>query len=127
MKIKIDFITNSSSNCYVILDAPDNIIKNMMDMIEDLNESELVCNSCYGINFENSIEKLNSYTQGRPWDWVSKTRGLKFYNLSEDEYERLLVFIKEGKQVMLVKLDNNISHHFHDRYDKYISEYLYDD
>ena len=77
------------------------------------------------VYFGNSIDKLNSYTQDAPWDWISKAKGLEYIRLGKSEYNTFLEQIELGYKVMLVKIDHNITDLFTDKYSSLILEYVY--
>lgn len=101
MKIKIDFITNSSSICFLIM-APQRITKKFI--IENgvrpsvINDFKCITN----------LKKLIEYVDGQPCDWIRYARGpTRWWNLEEDWYFDAKEIIENGKAVVLIDIERN--------------------
>lgn len=103
MKIKIDFVTNSSSICFLIMVPQQRITKK--SVIED-GVRPAVIND---FKFINSIGKLIEYTDGQPCDWIRYATGPTWWwNLNQDWYAEAKEIIQNGKAVLLIDIERNI-------------------
>ena len=126
MKIKRDFVTNSSSVCYLIAAPNKEILDDMIDLIDKIDQMDDASNEGAGIQFAgNTIKKLNEYVQGRPWDWITKARGLEFIYMTEHVYKESKLIIEEGEYVLIANMDWNANHHFDDQYHQYVIKDIY--
>ena len=107
MRIKADFVTNSSSVAY-ILEARYPIYRK--DIRWSFHKWENL--RCFWTK-----KQLIAYTQHHKTDWINIARGPdKFYNLHEGEYQKCLEIIKQGKVAVYARCDQ------HRDYTKFISE-----
>jgi len=99
MKIKTDFITNSSTVNFII-SCPIEVTKN------DLNTS-----AGHVIeNFEvfTKMEELIRYTQADDCDWITKVRGpYRYWNLQKDWYVMCKQIILDGDIAYHMAVNNN--------------------
>jgi hypothetical protein len=99
MKIKLDFVTNSSSCCYVI-SSP-----------KPMKTSDFVSISGGSFNeFQSlsTIEELIKYTDSEPCDWVKKATGpRRFWGCQPREYEKYKAIIESGNSVIIAHVERN--------------------
>jgi hypothetical protein len=112
MKIKLDFVTNSSSACF-LLSIHKNSLGELLEYISELNEDPEATNEGVRTYFTaTSLEQLQEYTNDRPFDWASKPSGLQFINFSEEKYNRCKELIEEGGAVIEVWVDYGVCETF---------------
>jgi hypothetical protein len=122
MKIKTDFVTNSSSTSFILSIRP-KAITDFIEYCTTLHKTEEATNEgVYHTIIDGDIKDLKEYTSGREEDWASKPRGVSFNNLTEEEYNICKTIIEEGHAVALASVDYNVVRQFCDNWDEYIVE-----
>lgn len=122
MKIRQDFITNSSSIGYILAIPPD-MIGTLEADIAELNDIQE--NQNEGVNFHymfDNIKELETFTNDGPFDWASFPRGLQYTNITESHYNLCKGFIKKGLTVAEVRVDYNACDEFEDSWRQFVLE-----
>ena len=117
MKMKIDFVTNSSSTGYIVAVKPGEV-EDFEDYIRRLNNYPEASNEgvrCYFIS--GSLKELQESTNGGPLDWISKACGPKFEQRGKPQYERCKKIIDKGKVAAEVWVDYNVCDIFEDHFE----------
>jgi hypothetical protein len=101
MKIKADFVTNSSTTMYIIAFNEKYIRKNFEEHFT-LKTGE------YFNSFDN-ILKLIKYTQQRDVDWITEATKMpiEFWSMSKDEFKECEEILDEGKFAVHLQIDRN--------------------
>jgi hypothetical protein len=107
MKIKSDFVTNSSSNCYIVIDTSKNGLCEPIEKLLKECTSQLEYADSAGIDATLScLDELNEYTNDGPLDWVQKAVGPNMWNLGQEEYDVCKkALISSGSTVHIISFD----------------------
>lgn len=101
MRIKYDFVTNSSSCCFLLSFHERLTQKRLIE--EGMNKSDINAFKCM-----NNSESLIEYTESQPCDWVTKVTGPKrFWGMTRDWYEKSKNIIEAGDFVIVVDVERN--------------------
>ena len=124
MKIKTDFITNSSSSCYIVGVFPEDI-PDFKRYIKKLEQHPERNDSVYITTILKSIRELKSYTNDEPLDWVSEAMAPKFINLQPRVYMECSECIEAGQNIVISWIDYNLEKEFAEKWNDNIMDRIY--
>ena len=125
MKLKTDFVTNSSS-CNFIMFCHEDEFHDLKKEILILNDNPELYNEGSGIDWLlETKEELIEYTTGRPYDWASKTRGIDYVHMPKRVFEMALEAVEDKHVVFQVQMDRNYSPNFEEKYQENIIQATY--
>lgn len=112
MKVKSDFVTNSSSCAYVV-SLRESQIPEFEDFIHEMDENPEYANE--GVRVWNRFDtkkELYEYATDRPYDWASKAMSPQIVNMCDETFYMCLDAIKEGCVAFYVAVDYNACEEF---------------
>jgi hypothetical protein len=122
MKIKVDFVTNSSSACFLMA-IPESQIDNLEKYVAELNEDPEASNEGVRIYMlATNMNELNEFTHDGPFDWASRPGGLQYINLSEEAHSLCKEAIQKGDVAVQVWVDYNVCDQFDNDWQNQILE-----
>jgi len=126
MKIKTDFVTNSSSSSYII-GVSDDDYDGLIEFIQALDNDPMASNEGVDIREEfNDIKLLQTYTNGMiSLDWAQKATGPRFEYFNETQYNAALEILKEGNTVIYASIDRNVCEKFEEQYGDLVKQVYY--
>jgi hypothetical protein len=121
VKLKTDFVTNSSSTAFIV-SLPEEMLAEFYGFVNILDKNPDYDDEGVSIFSQlDSVRELYEYTTNKPYDWISKAMAPKFVNMTKEYFEKCLKCIKKGNTVLLVDVNYNASEEFEtSKYQKYI-------
>jgi hypothetical protein len=120
MKIKLDFVTNSSSSCFLMA-VPKHLETDLENYVTELAKDPDSINEgvqLYKVAY--TLKELDTFTNDGPLDWASKPGGPQFNNLSEESYNSSKEAIESSHIIVDVSVDYNVCKKFVDSWKGYI-------
>lgn len=113
MKVKNDFVTNSSSSSYII-SIHENDLSTIEDWVDKVNQIQEQKNlSDYGVSIFTVLtnkKELDVYTNNGPLDWVQECTGPDFDWVCESSYKEWKKLIMKDKRIIVgISIDNLVN------------------
>jgi hypothetical protein len=122
MKLKLDFIANSSSAAYIMSFNEDDFpgFEKYVNTLD--NDPEATNEGVQIWKRLNTKKELYEYATDRPYDWASKAMAARVVNMEQEAFDKSLKAINDGYKVIVLAIDYNVRNTF--ERSKYYSDVL---
>ena len=124
MKLKTDFVTNSSSSSFILCVTEEQFL-DLEESLDELGNHPDAQNEGVFMDVYRTKQQLDEYANDAPLDWASKPGGPRFVNMSQGRYELCLTIIEEGDIVVDASVDRNVVAIFEDKWNDLVVSSIY--
>jgi hypothetical protein len=116
MKIRLDYVTNSSSSGFIV-SLLKNEVEDFQEYMSKLNNHPDAGNEGVRIYLlSETVDELKEYVNKGPLDWAQKPTGPRFNRMTEEHYNLCKEIIEEGGIAVECWIDYNVCEKFDNDY-----------